>query len=228
MVIFLALALLFGQEPADAAKFRALAAEFDARTATVQRAASADSRAVALLDWLRALNDVLKAIPFERTAGPHEEWIRKHDALIIYSEPAGQWLIGKDVFDRVYAEHAKSAVADEIAWLAASNGLPGECEGYVPCYAGSLNMLEGEYLRRQPGGAHRAEAFARITEVMRIVLEDLLKRPDRNDFLSVPRDCPDLLQTAVPLRNAIGAARDGTKTEALALSNRLVSLCGNR
>ena len=222
------MALLFGQEPADAAKFRALAAEFDARTATVQRAASDGSRAVAALDWLRALDAVLKAVPFERTAGPHEAWLKRYDDLIVYSEPAGQWLIGKDVFDRVYAEHATSAVADEIAWLAASNGLPGECEGYVPCYAASLNMLEGEYLRRQPAGAHRAQAFDRITEVLRIVFDDLLKRPDRNDFLSVPRDCKDLLQSAMPLRNAVDGAKDGTRTEALALSNRLISLCGNR
>ena len=212
---------LAGRDPAT---FVRRAAEFDARTAALDRAAAGEGRAVAALEWLRALRTVLQAIPIERASGPHEAWLKTHDALVVYSEPAGEWLIGHDILDDIYEQHAASAAADEIAWLAVINRLPGECEGYVPCYAAGLNMLEGEYLRRHPRGAHRDEAFDQITESLRNVVDDLLKRPERGEYLTVPRDCDDLFNTARPLRAAVAGAA-GAKTEAMALIARLLAHC---
>jgi len=184
----------------------------------------ANANAAATLAWLRALQNVLKAIPIERASGPHEAWVKANADLIVYSEPAGEWLIRHDLLVVVHADHAGSAVADEIAWLAVTNGLPGECEGYIPCYATSLNTLEGAYLRAHPRGAHRQEAFELITQSLRISLDDLLKRPDHADFLAVPRDCNDLLEGMRPLRAAIAAAA-GAGSEALVLADRAMAVC---
>jgi hypothetical protein len=229
VVIIVALAFLLGQEPgADQAKFAALAAEFDARERTLQLAASESSRAVAVIDWIRALFPLLDLISNLPPTGPHISWVKAREAQLAYDEIGGRWRIDDRVLDEAYKRHAKSAVADEIAWMIVKNGLSGECEGYVPCYAAGLDMLYGEYLRRHPRGAHRDEAFERISETLRIVLDDLLKRKDRDDFLSVPKDCVDLRQAALPLRAAIDGAAGGTVSEAWVLSNRLIGVCGPR
>ena len=75
---------------------------------------------------------------------------------MVYSEPAGEWLIVPDVIWKIHDQYRDAAVAEDIAWLAVQNGLPGECEGYVPCDAQGMNTLDGEYLRRYPRGAARA------------------------------------------------------------------------
>ena len=190
----------------------------------MERAPAGEAGAAAALQWLRALRAVLQSVPIERRAGPHEAWLKAHDELIVYSEPAGEWLISNNLIGGVHRQYAASAAADEIAWLAVINGLPGECEGYVPCYAAGLDQLAGEYLRLHPRGAHRTEAFDRINETLRIVVDDLLKRPDRVDYLAVPQDCGDLLNTAQPLKAAVLGA-NGKGTETIALLDRLLAQC---
>lgn len=225
-VVLLAVALVVQMPGRDASTFVRRVAELELAAARKSFATSPDANANAraTLAWLRALQNVLKAIPIERTSGPHQAWVKANEDLIVYSEPAGEWLIRHDLLFVVHADHAKSAVADEIAWLAVENGLPGECEGYIPCYASSLNTLEGDYLRAHPRGAHRLEAFDKIIESLRISLDDLLKRPDHADFLSVPRDCRDLLEGLSPLRAAVAGA-GGAGTEALRLVDRGIAVC---
>jgi hypothetical protein len=211
------------QEPVP---FGRRAAEFELSKAKLQ-SATGTARGAATLDWLRALKNTLKAVPFERVAGPHEPWLKTHGELIVYSEPSGEWLISYRMLLDVHTQLATSPAADEIAWLMVMNGIPGECEGYVPCYAMGLNTLEGEYLRRHPRGAHRTDAFVRINEALRNVVDDLLKRRERDEYLSVPRDCDDLLFGARPLRAAVAAA-NGVKTETMTLIDRLIAYCPNQ
>lgn len=208
----------------DAATFMRRVAEFEARAAALERAPAGEPSAAAALEWLRALRGVLQSVPIERRSGPHEAWLKAHDALIVYSEPAGEWLISHGLIDGVHRQYQASAAADEIAWLAVVNGLPGECEGYVPCYTAGLDQLAGEYLRLHPKGRHRSEAFDRINETLRIVVDDLLKRPERADYLAVPGDCDDLLNTARPLRAAVIGA-GGANTETTTLVDRLLAQC---
>lgn len=226
-ILFLVLSLSGQIDGRDAATFRSRVAELDAREATLSLAASEDSRSVAALEWLRALRDVLKAVPIERVTGPHEEWLKTRADLIVYSEPSGEWLIRHDVIAGFHKRFAGRPVADELAWFAATNGLPGECEGYVPCYASILNTLDGEYLRRHPRGAYRAQALASIDETLSIVVNDLLKRPDRADFLSVPRDCGDLLASLRPLRAAVAGA-NAAQSPTMALIEQLLAFCPGR
>jgi hypothetical protein len=107
------------------------------------------------------------------------------------------------------------------------NGLPGECEGYVPCYASGLLRLEGEYLRRHPQGRHRREALANVDEMLTIVLDDLQKRPDAADFFKVPADCGDALKGLRPLRQAVATGTDEQTTNTLRLLDRLIAYCPN-
>ena len=227
LAIALALTLLVFQPGApDGPSFAQRVAEFETREAQL-KSTTGDARGAATLEWVRALRNVLQASPIEGPTPVQKGRLQSHDELIVYSEPAGQWLIGHQLLLDLHAQHAKSPAADEIAWLAVINGLPGECEGYVPCYAAGLNMLDGEYLRRHPRGAHRAEAFDRINESLRIAVDDLLKRKERDDYLSVPRDCADLLAGARPLRAAVAGA-NGARTETMVLVDRLIAYCPSR
>lgn len=174
---------------------------FDERERQLAAARGVEARGQAALEWLQALKGLLAAVPIERTDDPiYRTWLDAHDVLVVYSEPADEWLIQDDVVWTLHDEHRNSAAADEIGWIAVTNGLSGECEGHIPCYAYSLNHLEGEYLRRHPNGRHRVEALEQIGAALRSVVDDLLSRQDRSDFLKIPDDCADLSASLVPLR----------------------------
>jgi hypothetical protein len=213
----------------DPATFTARVAAFDARERQLAGASTPELRARAALEWLEALKAVLAAVPIERTDNPiFSRWLNAHDALVIYSEPSGEWLLRNDLVRRLHEEHRHSMAADEIAWIAATNGLPGECEGYVPCYAFGLNHLDGEYLRQHPQGRHRVEALNRIAEAIRLAVDDLLARADASDFLKVPDDCPDLSASLVPLRQAVAANPADPAASSLREIDRLAAYCRQR
>ena len=206
--------------------FKARVEAFDARTRELSDARGSESRGKAALAWLEALRQVLSAIPFERTDNPiFKTWLDGHDEIVAYSEPAGEWLVRHEVIWKVHDDHRASASADEIAWIGAMTGIPGECEGYIPCYAFGLNFREGEYLRRHPRGRHVGEALEEIAETVNVSVDDLLSRPDRNDFLKVPDDCGDLLPSLTPLREAASAVTHPAATFALAAIDRLRAYC---
>lgn len=222
-LLVLQLAVSDGRDPAT---FTARVAIFQARERERDQAATPDRRAQATLDWLQALGQVLAAVPIERTDETvFRDWLGAHEALVVYSEPAGEWLIRNDLVRQLHEEHRDAPAADEIAWLAAINGLPGECEGYIPCYVFILNHLDGEYLRQHPKGRHRDEALRGIAETLMIAVDDLLKRPDSVSYLRIPEDCPDLTASLVPLRRAVAANLDDTAGEPLGLIDRLALHC---
>jgi 3-oxoadipate enol-lactonase len=195
-------------------------AAFEALTAQRRSAAGAD-RSRLELRWLRALSDVVSAMSFR--AGRDHPWAKSQEDLLYYDEIGGQWRISTDLLDKSYAAHSTSVVADDIAWLAATNGLGGECEGYIPCYASTLNELYGKYLRRQPRGTHRQEALDVIADALQSATR-LLNDPHAEDFLDVPHDCPDLMVSARPLRAAMAGA-EGAKSNAVMLIDRLIAKC---
>jgi hypothetical protein len=203
LALFLQLAAADGR---DAATFTARVAVFESRERHLSEARGSDPRGQAALAWLQALAQVLASIPIERTDDPiFSSWLAAHDELVVYSEPAGEWLVRHEVLRKAHDDHRRSAAADEIAWIGARTGIPGECEGYVPCYVFGLNYREGEYLRRARNGRHRGEALAEIVETIQRIIDDLLSKPERADYLNVPVDCPDLTASLDPLRAAVGA-----------------------
>jgi hypothetical protein len=213
-------------EGRDVATFNTRVATFQARERERDEAATPEGRAQATLAWLQALKQVLAAVPLERTDEKvFGEWLDAHEALVVYSEPAGEWLISNDLLRQLHEQHRGAPVADEIAWLAAVNGLPGECEGYIPCYVFVLNHLDGEYLRQHPNGRHRAEALRGIAESLTIAVDDLLKRPDAGSYLSIPQDCPDLRASLDPLRRAVTIGPDDLAGLPLELIDRLAVHC---
>ncbi|HLM57824.1 MAG TPA: SH3 domain-containing protein [Pyrinomonadaceae bacterium] len=112
---------------------------------------------------------------------PYRSWVKGHDAEIVYSEPAGQWYVNSDVLWRLREKYKDLPVAERIAWEAASTPLPGECEGYVPCYLYKETLTNGRYLELYPQGEHAAAALGNVTEWLG-TLEDDVKSDGRADY----------------------------------------------
>jgi hypothetical protein len=122
----------------------------------------------------------------------------------------------------VHAQQIKTTSADEIAWFAVGNGLPGECEGLVACYLVARNRLHGEYLRRHPGGVHAAEAIG----VLKDTADRLGAAPKAGAAYKFDKktDCRDLTTAVDALTAAVQAtrvdARDATVSSLVTLRAR--------
>ena len=118
-----------------------------------------DGRARLELARLRALSLAAGAIPFKQSKRePYATWLSSRGTDVVYDEPGSHWMVRSKTIWDARALHAASPVADDIAWFAVINGLPGECEGHVACYLYVKNQLVGEYLRLHPSGRHASEA----------------------------------------------------------------------
>lgn len=125
------------------------------------------------LKRLQSIRSALRAVPGGGSdASPYREFLKAYDSEIVYNEPAGQWLVTSNQFWALHEKFKKSDLAETIAWEAANNPLPGECEGYVNCYLFDMRMRFGEYLNRHPAGRNSAEALKNITDYLSPIVAD--------------------------------------------------------
>jgi hypothetical protein len=161
---------------------------------------------------LRAISATLKAIPARADKRePYASWIAKHKDVLVYDQPGRVWMLSNAAIWTSHKAHADSPSADEIAWLAVTTGLPGECEGQVTCYLEGQNRLNGEYLRQHPTGRHAADAIAVLKQTT-----DLMNTPPAPPFtysFDASKECNVFTTTVSSLRLAIAtstaAGRDG-------------------
>lgn len=122
---------------------------------------------------LLALRLALGAIPFENIGdNPFKGFTENHKKEIVYSEPSGRWYVRSELFWELHGENKQLEMGEEIAWQAAKNPLPGECEGYVNCYLYLLRVTDGEYLNFYPGGKHSRQALKNITDLLEPLAAD--------------------------------------------------------
>ncbi|HEY0462327.1 MAG TPA: SH3 domain-containing protein [Pyrinomonadaceae bacterium] len=125
------------------------------------------------LKRLLALRSALKTVPADqRETAPYSDFLKAQEKAIVYNEPAGQWLVVSNEFWDLHNKYKKLPVADTIAWEAANNPLPGECEGYVNCYLFDMRMRFGEYLNLHPNGKNSAEALKNMTDYLAPIVSD--------------------------------------------------------
>jgi hypothetical protein len=102
---------------------------------------------------------------------PYKNWIDAREESLTYSEPAGRWYVRSQLFWDLQARYSGLALADHIAWQGATNQLPGECEGYMPCFFYRLNITYGKYLGLYPRGAHAQEALDALADAFASTLD---------------------------------------------------------
>lgn len=130
----------------------------------------------------QSLAQVLRTIPQgDDQSADHVAFLKAHESQLVYSEPAGQHLLNAEPVWVAATTFASTPQADELAWLAATTPQPGECEGYVPCYLVRLVTTAGEYLKRQPKGAHVEPALNRIRESLPAAGDEALAELDASD-----------------------------------------------
>jgi hypothetical protein len=173
-----------------------------------------DARARLDLYRLRAVSAAIGAIPVNQ--GRRDAfmfWLDRQKTLVVYDEPGGRWILANKAIWEVHDRHAGTPTSDEIAWLAATNGLAGECEGDVTCYLSWRNRLEGEYLRTHPLGRHAADAVAAIRETVERLSAPTLT-PASYPF-DRARGCAALTTSIEALRTAVAATPAAGKDAAL-------------
>ncbi len=126
------------------------------------------------------LRTALGRIPFDRQdKEPHKSFLKRNDKDIVYSEPAGEWYVRSERFWDLYKKYKTLPIADRIAWTAAENPLPGECEGYINCYLYNIRVAEGEYLMLYPKGAYAKKAVQKTVEFLKFMADDAVS-PKKN------------------------------------------------
>ena len=181
-----------------------------------------EGRARIDLARLRAIQMALGAMPFD--AGrkePYAAWIAAKKADVTYFEQAGRWIITSTTIWDLQTKHNSTTSADDLAWFAVTNGLPGECEGYLPCYLRWRNRLQGEYLRRLPNGRH-------VDEVVALVKETADSLTSTRYEFERARDCGELTASVDGLIGAIKATRSPAKDAAIGSLTTIRKLCGTQ
>ena len=146
---------------------------------------------------LRVLSAALKAIPFGKGEQfPYKNFLQANEKDAVYSEPSGMWLVRSELFWELRNKYTALPVAEEIAWEAAQNPIPGECEGYINCQLYMLREMEGEYLNFYPNGKYSRQALDAVAASLKIMvaqmnnkdtftpLADISERAEFNRFLT--------------------------------------------
>jgi hypothetical protein len=171
---------------------------------------SRDARGELGLARFRALGRSFFAIrDFEDARRPpYAAWLEKHKKEIVYSEPGGVWLVASDAIWALHDEYKGSAIAERIAWAAAENPLPGECEGDATCAFRYHVLTTARYLDLYPTGAHAKEAVTSIGETVDAILSDM---KGEGHAFDVPTDAEykrDLLAAIAELRAPVARLQD--------------------
>lgn len=122
---------------------------------------------------LLALRAALRAIPIEKSQeNPYKNFTENNKDEIVFSEPSAQWYVRSDIFWQLHGANKDKPIGEEIAWQAAQNPIPGECEGYVNCYLYMLRVTDAEYLNFYPNGKYSRQAVKNIAGLLEPIAAD--------------------------------------------------------
>ena len=152
---------------------------------------SAAQTAAANKEYKRLVNlqAALRKIPMDRqNKEPHRSFLKRNDKDIVYSDPSGEWYVRSDRFWNLQKKYKTLAIADQIAWTAAENQLPGECEGYVPCYLSVVRMTYAEYLTLYPKGKYSRKAVQETVKSLGYMADDAVSAKKNYDGIEAGDD----------------------------------------
>lgn len=122
---------------------------------------------------LLKLQDALKRIPSEKLSDEtNRKFIKANEGDIVYSDPSAEYYVRSERFWELFEKSRQLPVAEEIAWAAARNPLPGECEGYLNCMLYTLILTDGKYLKHYPNGKYAKSAFRNTSELLKALAGD--------------------------------------------------------
>jgi len=140
---------------------------------SITEAKTVNTRAEFELLKLLALANWAEAFPSDSAdRSPYREWLKSHAAEVIPNEFAGGYNMRSELLWKLEAKYHSLHIADRIAWAAAENPQPHDCEGDEVCH---LFVFAGavKYLDLHPNGVHAAEVVENFDE---LVTDDVIKR----------------------------------------------------
>ena len=97
--------------------------------------------------------------------------------------------------------------------------MPGECEGYLPCYLYMEIESNGKYLKLYPRGAHADAALAAVSELLGHIVESF---QEANSPYEVPRaDRANFRRSLAQLRAQLALVPAAKKTRVLGQLDRI-------
>jgi hypothetical protein len=204
--------------------------DFAARTELIEfierelgKTSEPESAARLALARLQAITRALESIGHGHRTGLERlrTWPRARQDLLVYNEPGGSWMLRHEAIANEHARHRAAAAADDLAWLAATNGLPGECEGDTGCYLTRDDLLFGGYLRRHPQGSHVDSALTRIQK-QAALYRKLVEDPR---FFKPSTDCGPMTKPLLAVRAAVAATAAAGRDPALEALDELAHRC---
>ena len=139
---------------------------YNLAASSVSETKDVNTRAEFELLKLLALANTAAAFPDNLQAkSPYREWLKAHAAEVIHNEFAGGYNLRTDLLWALEAKYHTLKISDRIAWEAAQNMEPSDCEGDEVCGffrdAGAI-----QYLSLHPNGAHAAEALRNLSDAL--------------------------------------------------------------
>jgi hypothetical protein len=186
---------------------------YDLATSSIKEAKNSNTRAEFELLKLLALANQAGTFPNNlANKSPYREWLKAHAAEVILNEFAGGYNLRSEILWNLEKKYHTLPIADRIAWEAAQNLQPSDCEGDEVCH---LFVYEGEirYLNLYPNGAHAAEALKNLTELL---TDEVIKTAnDKGGDQYVVEQRTALKKHLVSLRAAVAKTSAPEKTELL-------------
>lgn len=160
---------------------------FDFLAVAANETQNIDVKAELELAHLVVVKRILRLIPMEaRDKQPYKSWLTTNEKLLVYSEPTQAYYLRFDLLWDLETRYRDIPFAERIAYEAAITELAGECEGYLTCNLGRLNMREGRYLERYPQGVYVNDMMSKIeiavTQMMSNLSEYRIAEEDKKDL----------------------------------------------
>lgn len=192
--------------------------------------ASSETSRAGLEFWaLLALNRYLRETDRSSGSGAPPAAVSAYADELVYSEPAAMYMCKYNLFWDLYEACKGLPQADEMAWKAAHQPIPGETEGFFDLMLAQADETSGRYLRAQPAGAHVGEALKDINEYIFVTAADeTFREPSDIPEDELKRRLPDegrqgALDALARLRTAVESV---THSDRDALLRRLDGLAG--
>ncbi|KAF1083295.1 MAG: hypothetical protein GQF41_0073 [Candidatus Rifleibacterium amylolyticum] len=125
--------------------------------------------------FLRMLSRIYDVLSMEgKGSDSKHPAVKNHQNLCYYHEPAGQYFVKSDAYWELAEKYSDIVeAAEDIAWQAAKQPLPGESEGDPDMMIYFFENSYGRYVESFPEGAHVAEALDMATGILDHAAENL-------------------------------------------------------
>lgn len=170
-----ALQIITAQTRAENKKIEDLMQTLDFAAKIKELASHSAEKAQLELAFLVVLDRVYSSLSMsEKGADSKHKAIKDYQTLCYYHESAGQHFVKPEVFWELAEKYADiTEAAEEIAWAAANQTMPGETEGDPDMMIYAFEKSLGRYIESYPEGKHIPSALENASGILDYISENL-------------------------------------------------------